>query len=93
MFTSPAHEWATRFRAPNNRDAAEFVRQDGTVLLMPSPIPSTEEQIAMFAEARLDLREVQAFSTHDLNSVPAPKLLCVKEGEPVVRGYVVHRRP
>ncbi len=91
LFTTPAHEWATRFRAPDRRGAAEFVRRDGAVMLMPSSVPSYEEQIAMFVEAGLILGEVQAFSARDLETTPAPKLLCVGEGEPVLRGYVVRR--
>ncbi|PTS75002.1 hypothetical protein DBR17_16310 [Sphingomonas sp. HMWF008] len=91
LFTTPAHEWATRFRTPDRRDAAEFVRRDGAILLMPSSIPSDEEQIAMFAKAGLILCDVQAFSALDLKSTPAPKLLCIDEGEPVLRGYVVRR--
>jgi SAM-dependent methyltransferase len=91
LFTAPASEWATRFRAPECLDAAEFIRRDGTILLMPSPVLTEQEQISMFAEAGLAFEEVQTFSAVDLGSTPAPKLLCLDEGEPVLRGYVVRR--
>jgi SAM-dependent methyltransferase len=91
FFTTPAPEWTRRFRAPDQQEAAEFVRRDGAVLLVPSLVSTEEDQVAMFAEAGLGLIELQAFSVADLQSPPAPKLLCVEERIPVLRGYVVCR--
>lgn len=91
LFTTPALEWSSRFRNPELRDTAEFLRKDGTVLLMPSNILSEENQATMFEEAGLRLEEIATFSVADLQSPPAPKLLCTLSGEPVLRGYALVR--
>lgn len=91
LFTTPALEWASTFRPLETRSAAEFVRADGTVLLMPSPILNEVEQIELFTNAGLKLIETEAFSIADLRSAAAPKLLCVSSHEPILRGYTVER--
>lgn len=88
-FTTPAHEWARRFRSSETRAVAEFVRADGTVLYMPSPVYTDKEQATLFSAAGLRLVDSGCLTLKDLDSAPAPKLLCVSKGEPVVRGYSV----
>ena len=90
-FTTPAHEWARRFRSPEARAVAEFVRADGSVLFMPSPVYTDQEQGELFSAAGLRLVDSGSLTLEDLVSAPAPKLLCVSNGEPVVRGYSVQR--
>lgn len=91
LFTTPAHEWSLSFRPPHQRSSAEFLRRDGEVLLMPSPVLTEEQQAEMFAEAGLGLEESQSLSVAQLRTPPASKLLCVDEGVPVLRGYVVRK--
>jgi ubiquinone/menaquinone biosynthesis C-methylase UbiE len=91
LFTAPAHEWATRFRAPERQATAEFVRRDGAVLLMPSLTPSVAEQVAMIEAAGLKVTEAVACCADDLDTTPAAKLLCMSSREPLLRGYAVRR--
>lgn len=91
LFTTPAHEWANCFRDPNHKDTAEFIRRDGSILLMPSFIPSEESQTKMLLNAGLVIEKSVPFYVKDLTSEPAPKLLCTREVIPVLRGYVIRR--
>jgi SAM-dependent methyltransferase len=90
-FTTPAYEWASRYRSPEMSAAAEFVRSDGTVLFMPSRVFTYQDQAELFAEAGLRVVDVAAFTVADLSSEPAPKLLCVSTNIPVLRGYSLQR--
>lgn len=90
-FTTPASEWAFAFRDEENRFAAEFLRADGTILLMPSPVLNDEEQAELFQDAGLAVSDEQFLTLRDLTSAPPPKLLCVGHGEAVVRGYSLRR--
>jgi SAM-dependent methyltransferase len=91
IFTAPAHEWALRFRSDEQRDVAEFTRRDGSVLLMPSPVVTEIEQAGLFMAAGLELVDAASLALSDLSSTPAPKLTCMGDDEPVLRGYVVQR--
>lgn len=91
MFTAPAHEWALRFRSTEQRDVAEFARRDGAVLLMPSPVVTESTQVGLFMAAGLELIDATSLALGDLTSTPAPKLTCMEDDEPVLRGYVVQR--
>jgi len=91
LFTTPSYEWSACFRKPEVRGAAEFLRRDGSILLMPSTVPAEREQAEMFRNANLVLDETEALSVADLRSRPAPKLLCLPRGQPVLRGYVLRR--
>ena len=90
-FTTPAREWALAFREEDTYAVAEFLRKDGTTLLMPSPVPTEGQQADMFQRAGLIITDSQAFSFREIGAPPAPKLLCVGEDAPVVRGYSLRR--
>lgn len=91
LFTTPSWEWASSFRPPSEKESAEFVRRDGAVLMLPSHVPSEAAQLQMFSDAGLTLREVQSLTAGDLASPPAPKLLCVGSGAPLLRGFTLVR--
>lgn len=91
LFTTPSSEWASSFRPPNEIESAEFVRRDGAILMLPSHVPSEAAQLQMFSNAGLTLREVQSLTAGDLASPPAPKLLCVASGVPLLRGFTLVR--
>jgi hypothetical protein len=90
-FTTPASEWAFAFRDEENRFAAEFLRADGAILLMPSPVLTKEEQIELFQDAGLAVWDEQVLTLRNLASAPAPKLLCVGYDGAVVKGYSLRR--
>lgn len=93
LFTTPAPEWATRFRRPDSRSHAEFVIADGTTVLVPSNIPTLDQQIRMITEANLHAIEIGGVSGEQLLGPHSPKLL-VNEATrllPIVRGFVVRR--
>jgi SAM-dependent methyltransferase len=91
-FTTPASEWAFAFRDKENRSVAEFLRADGTILQMPSPVLTHEEQMDLLQKAGLSVLDEQSLTLCDLASAPASKLLCVGHDKAVVRGYSVRRR-
>jgi SAM-dependent methyltransferase len=93
LYTTPAPEWATRFRGPGFRSHAEFAIADGTTLLVPSHIPTLDQQIRMITDAGLHVIEVGSLSAEQLLGVHSPKLLVDDATRllPIVRGFVARR--
>lgn len=93
LFTTPAAEWATRFRLPTTQSHAEFVIADGKTVLVPSRIPTREQQLSMIAGAGLQTVEDEGLSAEKLSHPPSPKLLLDQETVrlPIVRGFTVRR--
>jgi SAM-dependent methyltransferase len=89
LFTIPSFEWSSSFRSGGERQVAEFLRGDGVRLLMPSHVWSEEEQVQMIEAAGLHVKNRVSYGTEMLKTQPAPKLLCVKRGTPVLAAYVV----
>lgn len=89
LFTTPSFEWASRFRQDGERDLAEFVRADGARLSMPSYVSDGADQVRMIEAAGLVVEERQGLGIEALDTEPAPKLLCVEPGTPIVAAYVV----
>jgi SAM-dependent methyltransferase len=93
LFTTPATEWATRFRPPDARSHAEFVIADGRTVLVPSKIPARERQGRMIADAGLHVVDDEGLSAEKLSGPPSPKLLLDESTMrlPIVRGLTVRR--
>jgi SAM-dependent methyltransferase len=93
LFTSPAFEWACRFRRRDSLEHAEFLVSGGKIVNVPSHVPPLDEQLKMISEARLSIREIVAFYRTDLHSRPSPKLDVFNEvpNPPVVRGFMVEK--
>ena len=93
LFTSPAPEWATRFRSPEAQSHAEFVITDGRTVLVPSKILAREQQGSMIAGAGLHSVEDEGLSAERLSGPPSPKLLLDETTTrlPIVRGFTVRR--
>jgi SAM-dependent methyltransferase len=92
LFTMPSFEWSSRFRSHSERHVAEFLGADGARLLMPSYVNDEVQQISIIEAAGLCVEERKAFGTELLDAEPAPKLLCIGPGDPVVSAYVVKAR-
>jgi SAM-dependent methyltransferase len=93
LFTAPAAEWAERFRKPSERAQAEFKTAFDATVLVPSWIPSADQQKIMIAEAGLRVIDIESLSAKHLKGVLSPKLL-VDEAAidlPIVRGLAVER--
>jgi SAM-dependent methyltransferase len=95
LFTSPATEWAVRFRAADAEAQAhaEFVVADGSTLLVPSKIQPLDRQVRMVEDAGLHVVDVDGLSAEELLDVPSPKLLLDERTRrlPIVRGFTVQR--
>ena len=91
LFTAPSFEWASRFRPEGEGEQAEFLRRDGAILLMKSNVPNRAGQAAMLAAAGLAMDDEQGLTTSALDLAPAPKLLCVPPGTPVIYGFMARR--
>jgi SAM-dependent methyltransferase len=93
LFSTPAPEWATRFRPPQARAYAEFVIADGSTVLVPSNIPPLDQQIRMIADAGLHVVEVLGLSAEDLSGPRSPKLLVTEATVrlSIVRGFTARR--
>jgi ubiquinone/menaquinone biosynthesis C-methylase UbiE len=93
LFTTPAPEWATRFRPPEAQSHAEFVIADGRTVLVPSKIPAREQQGSMIADAGLHSVDDEGLSAEKLSGPPSPKLLLDEATMrlPIVRGFTVRR--
>lgn len=89
LFTTPSFKWSSHFRSGSDQGVAEFVRSDGARLFMPSYVRDDKQQTSMIEAAGLLVEEWEAFGTELLDAEPAPKLLCVRAGTPVVSAYVV----
>ena len=93
LFTTPAPEWATRFRPPEAQSHAEFVIADGRTVLVPSKIPTREQQGSMIADAGLHSVDDEGLIAEKLSGPPSPKLLLDETTMrlPIVRGFTVRR--
>lgn len=89
LFTTPSFEWSSQFRSGGVQEVAEFLRSDGARLFMPSYVSNETDQVMMIEAAGLFVDGREAFGTELLSTEPAPKLLCVSEGTPVVSAYIV----
>jgi SAM-dependent methyltransferase len=90
LFTTPADEWASRFRLRGNHDEAEFLLGDGRTVAMVSHVFSVSDQRAMLEAAGLALSESVDLFPDQIAGPRSPKL-DVFDGNrvPVVRGFVV----
>jgi hypothetical protein len=93
LFTTPAREWAERFRQPSALSQAEFVLASGSTVLVPSQIPPLDQQIRIIDEAGLHLIEVQGLTPEKLSGPPSPKLLLTAETLrlSIVRGFMAQK--
>lgn len=91
-FTTPAYEWSSSFRDEDGKLVAEFETRDGLKFDVPSFVYPFERQRAMIEAASLEVVHSEHLSVLDLSTAPAPKLLCVPSGTPVVTGYSVRPR-
>lgn len=91
LFTTPANEWAERFRAACDLEAAEFLLANGTTVRVRSDIPRVERQIEIINSARLCVVDTQSFSVGELSQRISPKLLVSESTDrlPIVRGFAV----
>lgn len=89
LFTTPSFKWSSHFRSGSDQEVAEFLRSDGARLFMPSYVNDEKQQVLMIEAAGLFVEGWEAFGTELLSTEPAPKLLCVRTGTPVVAAYVV----
>lgn len=93
LFTTPASEWADRFRQNTERDSAEFLLANGSVVLVPSYAPRLPDQISMIESANLIVDEVEAYFASDLTGPVSQKLIppIVGGAVPILRGFSVRR--
>jgi|SRR5580704_3013808 SAM-dependent methyltransferase len=93
LFTTPAPEWATRFRPPEREAHAEFVIADGSTVLVPSKIPAHEQQGTTIADAGLHSIDDEGLGAQKLSGPPSPKLLLDEATMrlPIVRGFTVRQ--
>jgi SAM-dependent methyltransferase len=93
LFTTPSPEWAHEFRKSTQRDNAEFVLSDGSVMLVPSYIPCTNDQTAMIEAAGFSLSERFVLHLSDISGPVSSKLLSKQPGRdrPILRGFSMQR--
>jgi SAM-dependent methyltransferase len=93
LFTTPAPEWAARFRPRDEISVAEFLRSDGTATYMPSQIPSLDEQGRILRSSNLRIDQEQSLLAASLSQPLSPKLLITPETAqtPIVRGFKIAR--
>jgi SAM-dependent methyltransferase len=93
LFTTPAPEWATRFRPLEAQSYAEFMIADGRTVLVPSNIPALEQQRRMIADAGLHPVDDEGLTAEKLSGPTSPKLLLDETTMrlPIVRGFTVRR--
>jgi hypothetical protein len=91
LYTTPSFEWAQRFRRNFDMGAAEFLRTDGTKILVRSEIPTTKKQIELIKDAQLDVEEVTPMTASQLSTPPSSKLLLTDDTKdcPIVQCYRV----
>ncbi|SRR6266568_4415874 len=93
LFTSPAWEWAIRFRGPQTITQAEFLLDGNRRVIVPSFVLPAERQIKMVADSGLDLVEIVDLSRTDLTQHISAKLDLDNGATkmPVVRGFTIHK--
>lgn len=91
VFTTPSCNWASRFREGQNVKLAEFELSDGRRVEVPSWIYPRDEQVRMFEQYRLLLRQLDEVPISELKSEPlSPKLLQLRGLDAsVVTGYLL----
>lgn len=88
LYTTPAWEWASRFRVETNPSAAEFSLSSGAKVYVRSNVPQTEVQRDTMRAAGFRIEEEVAYSLRSLRGTPSAKI--VFEGEAdvaIVRGW------
>jgi SAM-dependent methyltransferase len=88
LFTSPAFEWSTAFRAEGADDVAEFLRSDGASLSMPSYVYDKEHQTQVIEQAGLKCVGYWTAGTEYLGDTIAPKLQVISPSLPAVTFFV-----
>ena len=94
IFTTPSYEWAEAFRNGGTTDYAEFELSNGRLVLIPSVIHSTDEQIRRIEQFGLRVDDVAHVTRADLEErrTLSPKLSVLPDDNAaVVRGYRVVR--
>jgi SAM-dependent methyltransferase len=91
LFTTPAVDWATQFRDPEDQRHAAF-DVGGAELIVPSTVRSEAEQTEIISASGLEVREVVSVCVADISPPLSPKLLVGRGPEaPVVTGYFVSK--
>jgi ubiquinone/menaquinone biosynthesis C-methylase UbiE len=94
LFTMPTPEWADWFRPIHQRSEAEFVLADGSVILVPSYVPSLIDQTRMMEVAGFSVRDILPYFVRDISGPVSSKLLPPTGGSdqlPILRGFVAVR--
>ncbi len=94
LFTTPAAEWAERFRSSSIKKSAEFLLSNDETYLVRSDIPPVATQIKMIEENGLQISEIEVLTTKHLRTPISPKLLIGTDSDgevAVVRGYSISR--
>ncbi|SFL36811.1 class I SAM-dependent methyltransferase [Shimia haliotis] len=87
VFTSPAHEWSSRFRLGGKDDVAEFVTSNGKKFEMPSFVYPYKEQLELIGRSGLSCREYFALTVSSLSGRTPPKLSLLSNDTPAVACY------
>jgi len=94
IFTTPSYDWAWHLRPEQARSLATFELRDGTLAQVPSIILPSEEQFALFEEAKLVEEHFNEFRIGQLGH-PRPGSKVAPERGPeatIVACYVVRPR-
>jgi SAM-dependent methyltransferase len=86
LFTSPAADWAERFRSGIRR--AEFTTADGRVVSVPSYVEPDDAEKRLIESCQLDLVEAQTFDDSQLRRTARSRKL---RAGVVVTGYLVQK--
>lgn len=99
VFTTPSFEWAREYRLSDQdgstEDTAEFRLANGKTILAASIVCPRTDQISMVERAKgLEVVDMTSIVYSQLRSMPiSPKLLAAKDrDQPVVTGYLIHKR-
>jgi SAM-dependent methyltransferase len=94
LFTTPAYDWAMRFRIGTDIESAVFLLNSGESISVRSFIAPISEQIDMVVSNGLHLRDFTSYYLSDLSSIPSQKLLVDRTLRiPIVTGYTFQKRP
>jgi ubiquinone/menaquinone biosynthesis C-methylase UbiE len=96
VFTTPAFDWAVRFRTLQTSSDfmhADFELTDGTHVLLPSFIYSESEQLRMLENSGLRAVDVRTVTIADLGHLELSPKLCLESGRDigVVTGYLFEK--
>jgi ubiquinone/menaquinone biosynthesis C-methylase UbiE len=88
LFTTPAYEWASRFRDDTQEGYAKFILQSGEEVRVPSYIYPDTAQKELITSASLSVEEIRTVPLSEIGSeFISPKLRVDGEELPVVTGY------